>query len=281
MHKISRQSNTITSADMDRISSLIRRESGLHFPASKSALVSSRLNRRLRRLNLDDFSSYLSYLESCDEIEFQSEVRELISALTTNVTGFFREPHHFEDLRRTQIPKFREMARSGDPIRIWSAGCSTGEEPYSIAITLFSELSELDLRDLKIIATDIDANAISIAASGVYSHSTLRNVSQNIVDSYFTELDSDKFRINPNIISLVRFNNTNITNSDIVSDKYDIIFCRNVMIYFDKETQNELIGVFRKNIKAGGKLYLGHSERIDPRNDHSFKPDGLTSYTAL
>ena len=245
---------------------LIYREAGIQFKASKQTMLAGRLRKRLRRLGLSDFSEYIEFLTDKDPA--QTEQRELINAITTNKTDFFRESHHFEILRDRLIPVLRARAgRTGQRrLRIWSAGCSTGEEPYSLAMTLAETLGPLAGWDVKIIASDIDTQVLATAAEGVYSDERMEPVSEELRRRYFqrgTRGSTGLWRARPALKQLIEFRRINLNDEPWpVSERFDAIFCRNVIIYFDRPTQQRLFERFSRQLDREGLLFLGHSESL-------------------
>lgn len=256
----------------DRVSRLIRREAGITISAAKTSLLLSRLNKRIAATGTTDLSSYLDLIESPSG---SAEMPHLISALTTNHTLFFRESHHFDKLRDEVLPALLASKR-GAPIRIWSAGCSSGQEPYSIAMTIRSASERLG-STTKIIATDIDQAILARAKTAEYSESEIANVPRPMVLNYFHKTAAG-YRVRPMIRDMVTFRQMNLNATWPRAEPYDIIFCRNVVIYFDARTQSDLWRKFHRALVPGGWLMIGHSERVTPDVTHLFKPAGITTY---
>ena len=233
--------------DYLRICRLVRTRSGIELGPTKRQLCQTRLLRRLRALGLESFGAYLALLDDDDSPEHG----ELINAITTNVTGFYREPHHFELLAKLL------RAASGPRIRVWSAGCSTGEEPWTMAITVREALGACTGLDLKILATDIDTHVLERASTGAYSDEQLAAVPKALRLKYFT-----RGRAGDELRSLVTFKPLNLFEPWPMRGAFDVIACRNVIIYFDTDNKARLVRRFHDQLAPGGHLLLGHSESI-------------------
>ena len=209
------------------------------------------------------------------------ERQKMLAALTTNVTRFFREPHHFDHLRTRVLPRLAERARAGARVRLWSAGCSTGPEPYSIAMTLLEVLPEAVELDVRILATDIDPNVLAEAREGLYSDQALEPAPTEGRRRWFKpEKGSGQlmWRAAETLQSLIAFRELNLVAQPWpMKGRFDAIFCRNVMIYFDEPTQREVVRNLANRLEPGGQLYIGHSERVAPE-ERRLASDGLTSY---
>lgn len=258
----------LTQADFDRLRQLLHDDAGIYLPEAKVALLYSRLGKRLRALHLTSFRAY------CERVaEDAAERREMLAALTTNVTRFFREPHHFGHLQRL-LPAWREAAQAGARIRLWSAACSSGQEPYSMAMTLLSAWPEAAAQDVRILATDIDPVVLAKAEEGAYAPELLQEVPEELKRKYFRR-DGEVWRANDALRKLVVFNELNLIGDWPMKGRFQAIFCRNVAIYFDGPTQDRLWSRFADILSPDGRLYIGHSERAtDPR----LETDGLTVY---
>lgn len=248
-----------TEADFRKIAAIVHGEAGIVLTEGKSNLVYSRLAKRLRLIGLRTFREYCELVEGEDG---GTERQAMIAAMTTNVTRFFREPHHFEFIKSSVLPDLAARARSGGQIRLWSAACSSGEEPYSIALTLMEVLPEATKLDVRILATDIDTNMLARGRAGVYSSSALSSIPQGVHKWLEVDRRSDSFSVGAEVRKLVRFNELNLLGNWPMRVKFDIIFCRNVMIYFDESTQNRIWSGFAGVMKPRGILCIGHSERI-------------------
>ena len=267
-----------TAEDFKRIAAILYADAGISLADSKATLVYSRLARRLRALGLESFRDYCRLVGEQDQVD---ERQKMLAALTTNVTRFFREPHHFDHLRQKVLPRLAERARAGQRVRIWSAGCSTGPEPYSIAMTLLEALPEAADLDVRILATDIDPNVLAEAREGVYSDQALSPAPLEARRRWFRpEKGAGQlmWRAAETLQALIAFRELNLVAQPWpMKGRFDVLFCRNVMIYFDEPTQRELIGHFAARLVPGGQLYIGHSERVAPEQA-DLVSDGLTAY---
>lgn len=263
----------MSDADFEAFARVIRDQTGIVINASKRSMLVSRLSRRLRALGLPDFQAYRRLIETQDG----EERRELISAITTNVTSFFREPAHFDALT-AMVPDFVARARQGDRIRIWSAGCSSGEEPYSIAMTLREAWPDIDTADVRILATDIDAEMVARARRGIYPRPQAGQPMPPLLQRHARPDGADTFAIVPELKTLVRFAELNLLGPWPFNGMFDVIFCRNVVIYFDAATRQDLWRRFAERLHPGGTLFVGHSERVDAGLDTVLAPSGVTQY---
>lgn len=270
--------SSLSSSAFERIASLAQSEAGIVLSKSKESMVKSRLTRRLRALKIGDFDSYLDFLESESD---SSEMSHFISALTTNVSHFFREEHHFDTLKNDMLPILHAKLQTGQGVRIWSAGCSNGQEPYSIAMTLLEYDQDIAKHDIKILATDIDPEVLRCAVDGKYAGSLTSGVPKSFVEKYFTVHQDDHeevFSINKRVKDLVSFRQLNLHAKWPMNGSFDVIFCRNVVIYFDDTTQAALYRRFANSLTETGWLLLGHSERLGEDVAGLFKSVGVTTY---
>ncbi|HET9958148.1 MAG TPA: protein-glutamate O-methyltransferase CheR, partial [Polyangiaceae bacterium] len=272
----------LTDADFEAFRELILQRSGISLAATKRSLLCGRLARRLRHFGFSTFTQYYQYVTRQDRSG--SELRELINRITTNKTEFFRENHHFEFLTREVLTPLRTQAANGGPrrLRIWSAGCSTGEEPYSIAITI-AEALPLDGWDVRILASDIDTEVLQHAAAGEYPTSSLERVPAALRKRWFTSAatHSRQFRIHPELRKLVSFRQINfISEPWPIQSQFDVIFCRNVTIYFNRDVQRRLYERFARLLRPDGFLVAGHSENLHWLS-HLFTPQGSTVYRVV
>lgn len=257
-----------------RLAHIAMREAGLAIADNKSDMVRTRLARRLRHLGL---SSYEGYCDLVERPEGADELGQLISALTTNVSHFFRESHHF-DLLATDVAKdLLERAGAGQPTRIWSAGCANGQEPYTIAMVL-NGVGLGPENGCKILATDIDPDVISFARTGAYPKQMLGGLSDEHLSRYFHADGSGTFEAKGTLRDAVTFRVLNLLKPWPMTGRFDAVFCRNVVIYFDKDTQSRLWSKFAERIRPGGWLFLGHSERISPCAEAYFAKSSVTAY---
>ncbi|MCP5199187.1 MAG: protein-glutamate O-methyltransferase CheR [Gammaproteobacteria bacterium] len=254
---------------------LVARHAGITLNDSKRELVYGRLARRIRALGLRGFDDYCALLER-DE---GAEMGEFINAITTNLTAFFRENHHFDFLAQTAIPEFVKANAASRRLRIWSAGCSTGEEPYSLAMTLLESVPSAERWDIRILATDIDSNVVATAQAGVYGENRLQGVSAARRQQWFTKQDcaAGQFRVKPALQEIIRFAPLNLMHEWPFKGPFDAIFCRNVLIYFDKPTQHRLFERYGQMIANHGYLFIGHSESMFGANT-VFELIGRTTY---
>jgi len=253
----------LTKAQFEKISGLVKSLSGINLRAGKEELVKARLSKRLRQLGMSGFNEYMEYLEADDSGE---EITCMLDALSTNVTHFFREAPHFECLARKVLPQI--IAQGGTPgrkLRVWSAGCASGEEPYSIAISLWEHVPGLGAWDARILATDISTRMLSISRVGTYSEDGIQGISAEIRRKYFIQAgqgEGCRYAVKNDVRRLVHFARLNLMASWPMNGPFDIIFCRNVMIYFDTETQATLVGRFADLLRSGGFLFVGLSESL-------------------
>lgn len=265
----------MSEADFAAFARIVHAETGIVLTEAKRSLLVSRLARRLRHLGLQDFAAYRTLLESSGAEE---ERRALISAITTNVTSFFREPRHFETLAGL-VPGFVARARRGERIRIWSAGCATGQEPYTIATVLLDVWPEAPRFDVRILATDIDPQAVAQARGGVYD---ARLVGADAPAALRRQIETGPragtVAIAPAPRTLIRFEELNLLGPWPFKGQFDVIFCRNVVIYFDAVTRRRLWERFAERLRPGGLLCIGHSERIDACLEPLLVPEGITQY---
>lgn len=265
-------------ADYRFISEIIHGKAGIVLNVNKKNMVYSRLARRLRELRLSTFSDYCALLRSDGGTV---EMGFLINALTTNLTKFFREAHHFDHLVQTAMPEFEaKAAKTGEKrLRVWSAGCSSGEEPYSIAIALRQGFPRLGSWDARILATDLDTSMVAKAREGVYGREAIADLPANTLARSFTRLQNKggAMCVIEEIKQLIAFKQLNLLDHWPMTGKFDVIFCRNVMIYFDEPTRDKLIKRFHELLKPGGWLYIGHSETLLDRHSN-FTLTGRTTY---
>lgn len=241
--------------DFQAIAKLLEERTGIHLPAHKDQLVYSRLAKRLRALNITSFSEYRALLSSA---QGGPELLRMVNALTTNLTRFFREAHHFEHLRKS----LGTLAQGGPRrLRIWSAGCSTGPEPYSIALTLAAAIPEIGRWDAKILATDIDTDVLSTAEQGRYPVDDIDEMPQEYM-RYLRDAGGGKIEIVPEIRRLITFKPLNLIGPWPFKGPFDCIFCRNVAIYFTAETQAQMFARMHDVLSPSGHLYIGHSETL-------------------
>lgn len=257
--------------DFAAVATLMYEISGIHLVEAKATLVYSRLAKRLRILGLSDFAAYRDRLAAPDAADERSA---MLSALTTNVTRFYREPHHFTDLLEKRMPALAATARAGGRVRLWSAGCSAGHEPYTMAMTVLEALPEAASLDVRILASDIDPLIVERASAAQYSPDDVEPVPAAVRARHLIRAGGG-WTVSPAVRSLISYRTLNLLADWPMKGKFDVIFCRNVAIYFDDATQSRLFGRFADALKEGGHLYIGHSERA---NAPGLVPDGLTAY---
>jgi len=264
--------------DLTDIAAMIYADAGIYLNDSKASLVYSRLSKHIRNLGLSGFREYCALVSSP---EGAAPRREMLSHLTTNFTRFFRENHHFEHLRDEVLPGLLNRARSGGRVRIWSAACSDGQEPYSIALTVLAMMPNVADYDFRILATDIDPKILAQARAGVYDENSLETVSPAMRKQWFREVDAGgrrKFQVDDRVKKLITFNELNLMAQWPFKGGFDVIFCRNVVIYFDEPTQMKIWSRFSGLLPEGGHLYIGHSERVSGDSKNSFDNIGITTY---
>jgi chemotaxis protein methyltransferase CheR len=258
-----------------RIADIVRQEARIELPPSKITLVHSRLSRRLRERRLTSFSDYVALVQRDAE-----ERSAMIVALTTNHTHFFREKHHFDHLCANALPMLRDRAAKG-PVRIWSAGCSSGEEVYSIAMCLLGTdrpgAAWLERGDVKLLATDLSPPVVEATRRGTYSPSDVEPVPE-AYRRLWLKPEGGRIAVAPEARRLVTANVLNLFGPWPMKRKYDVIFCRNVMIYFDDAAKAELEARFVEMLNPGGYLYVGHSERLIGAATSAMRPCGQTIY---
>ena len=256
----------VPALNIDRFAQIVDESLGIQLPESKRVMVVSRLAKRVRELGLHDVDEYFQRLG--DEVFLRQEISVLPDLITTNKTDFFREPAHFDVLRSVVIPDFakRKEAWSTDPLRVWSAGCSTGEEPYTLSMVLGElERHEMPQRNrFKIMATDVSADVLEEALRAVYSESRIAGIPNELRSKVLLRSKSKRagtYRVSQEVRSRVTFGRLNFKNADFgLRQPMHVIFCRNVMIYFSRDFREQLIQRFCRALVPGGYLFIGHSE---------------------
>lgn len=262
--------------DFSEIAAIVKTTSGIELPPSKAALVYSRLGKRLREHGLNNFHAYCSLVRD-DEDERQ----RMIAAITTNVTRFYREPHHFDHLREKVLKPLIEAARRGERVRMWSAACSTGQEPYSMALTVLSVLPEAPRLDVRILATDLNPFVVEHGRRGIYEEHELADVPAELRRRWFEAVASDgarRWQAIGDVRALVSFRELNLLGRWPMKGDFQAIFCRNVVIYFDRPTQVMLWDRFEKLLAPKAALYIGHSERLSDEVGRKMDQGGITTY---
>jgi chemotaxis protein methyltransferase CheR len=251
----------LSNSEFERLRELVREHTGIALSEAKRQLVYGRLARRLRALQLSGFADYIKLLEGGDS----KELEEFTNAVTTNLTSFFREPHHFEFLAQEMLPSMVKRNTGLNRMRIWCCAASTGEEPYSIAMVLREASALLAGWDVKLLATDLDSAVLAHGTAGIYTHERFENVSRKRVERFFDRgagAQEGKLRAREELRSLVTFRQLNLMHGWPMRGPFDAIFCRNVIIYFDKDTQRALFERMATLQKPGDFLFLGHSESL-------------------
>lgn len=254
----------LTDEEFKKLSDFIYGEYGIKMPPVKKIMLQSRLQKRLRELNIASFKDYVDYVFSKEGQD--NEVIHMIDVVSTNKTDFFREPVHFEFLTQEVLPLFSEETHFRTPLKIWSAGCSSGEEPYTIAISLAECKEKYPSLDFSILGTDISSRILKSALEAIYKDNRVEGVPLNIKRKYFLkskDRNSPTVRIIPELRRRVSFARLNFMDTTYnINEMFDVVFCRNVLIYFDRETQEKVINKLCLKLKPNGYFFLGHSESI-------------------
>ena len=268
---------TLSDAQFAELSKFAFSEAGLIISESKRQMIQSRLIRHMREINCENLNTYIGAVKSDRSGKTSND---LISVLTTNVSSFFREKHHFDILEEKLLPRILKKARQGEKVRIWSAGCSSGQEPYSLAMLLLSKVPDIESLNMKILATDIDQRILDKARRAVYSNDEIGSVPAGLRKRYVEKSpsDTDQYLVSNTVKNLVTLRPLNLLREWPMKRRFDAIFCRNVLIYFDGQTQNSLWPRFNAALDPQGYLFLGHSERIQNAEKIGFTPTGVTTY---
>ncbi len=237
-----------------RISETVRSVAGIRLSPGKETLVRSRLSKRLRALGLSGFEAYLEHVQGD---ESGGELAEMVDALTTNKTSFFRESAHFDFLVETVVPELAER----EP-KLWSAGCATGEEPYTMAMVLSEHMPPSPDHKARILATDISRHSLASGGAGVYTASVVATIPDPLRRKYLRDHGDGLYRVTDRLKAMTRFAQLNLMGEWPMRGPFDVIFCRNVMIYFDRETRERLVARFYTLLRDGGYLFVGHSESL-------------------
>jgi chemotaxis protein methyltransferase CheR len=264
VHTMIAQDESMSTRDYTRLCELIYQQAGIHLGTGKKTMLEARIKRRLKILDLGSFSQYCDYV--FDRKGLKEEIVSLIDVVTTNKTDFFREPAHFNYLVEKVLPDFIERNGIARQCSVWSAGCSTGEEPYTLAIVLSEfALTHPGFR-FRILATDICTEVLAKAEMGIYSSPVVAPVSAALQRKYFMrsrEPGSERVRVVPELRRLIEFRRLNFMDSDYgITERADAVFCRNVIIYFDRQTQARVLARISHHIVSGGYLFVGHSETL-------------------
>ena len=268
----------LTDPQFKELAEIIYQKFGIHLPPSKKELVPRRLSKRLSKMGFADYGEYIQYLKE----NWQSEQQLLANAITTNLTSFFREQHHFDFLEQSILPELIEKHAMQRRLRIWSAGCSSGEEAYSIAMTVQRFEAQLKNWDVKLLATDLDTNILQTAFDAQYTADQLSKVpaSEKLRWCQSVDADGDVYDIDAQLKSMITFKRLNFMDTWPMKGKFDVIFCRNVLIYFDQETQRRIIKGFAGLQNKGDYLLAGHSENLQPVTEQ-YALVGKTIYQRL
>ena len=255
----------LTDAEFNELVKIIYDKTRIQMTNHKRALVTSRLSKRLRALHMDSFREYIDFVKNAKD----EALTNFVNAVTTNKTDFFRENKHFEYMKSNFLPEWEKKFKEGKVknLRIWSAACSTGEEPYTIQMTLHEYFgSNYDRYDIKVLASDIDTNVLAHGRAGIYKEESVEPIQPNILRKYFLKGTGDKeglYKVKDILQKNLFFRQLNFKDEDFdIHTQFDLIFCRNVIIYFDKEFQKELFNKFHRYLKEDGLVFIGHSETL-------------------
>jgi len=256
----------LSDKEFRKLGEFIHSECGIKMPASKKTMLEARLQKRLRALEMESFSDYCGYLFSPEGIK--NELVHMVDVVTTNKTDFFREPAHFTYLVEKVVPDLRSSRGAGSrrPLMIWSAGCSTGEEPYTIAMVLMEHAESAGRLNFSILASDISTQVLERAREAIYTEARMQPVPPHLRRKYFMrskDRSRGLVRVAPEVRAMVRFRRINFMEGDFgMREPMDVIFCRNVIIYFDRPTQENLLRRLSGHLIPGGYLFMGHSETL-------------------
>jgi chemotaxis protein methyltransferase CheR len=272
----------LTDREFRLFQSLVHREIGIFLPDSKKALVVSRLSKRLRTLGLQSFGAYYDAVEAD-----RAERTLMLDSICTNETRFFREPRQFEFLEQDVLPRWRAAGEAGQRpkrIRAWSAACSTGEEPYSLAMMLRTHFPAESAWAVEVLASDISTKVLEVAREGVWPLQRAETIPPAYLRAYMlrgVRSEEGKARVNPSLKSIIKFTSINLNDSSYpVDGNFDLVFCRNVLIYFDRETKSAVVDRLSRHLAPGGILFLGHSETLHS-GAHALRHVGPTAYSQI
>jgi chemotaxis protein methyltransferase CheR len=255
---------TMSDAELKKFVDLVYKECGIALTSAKKSMLSARLAKRLRALGIESYKEYYNFLT--ETLGKNDEIFNMVDVVTTNTTHFFRESNHFDYLTKHAVPRLLEPGR---PLRIWSAGCSSGQEPYTIAMVL-ADYFETNEGDFEIVATDISTKVLKIAKQGIYDSEAIENIPVGPKLRYMMRgkgAQLGKWRVIPDLRQKIQFGKLNFMDYDYgIAEPFDIIFCRNVIIYFDRDTKINLISRFHEHLVPGGYLFIGHSETLNGIN---------------
>jgi len=251
----------LSTREFNCLRELVGKHTGISLSDEKNDMVNGRISKRLRALGMNNFGEYCDLLTNNPG----NELEHFTNAITTNLTSFFREDHHFKYLGQEVVPLLLERYKKTGRLRIWSAGCSTGEESYSLAMTLREVIHDIDDRDIRILATDLDTSVVKVASEGIYEERLIEGVSTVRRKKWFqrgTGVHAGKVKVVPAIQKLITFQKLNLMEKWPMQGLFDVIFCRNVVIYFDKPTQKVLFDRFADIMQPDSHLFIGHSETL-------------------
>jgi chemotaxis protein methyltransferase CheR len=262
---MSPRADTLSQSDLTRLCELVYSECGIKLSADKKVMMEVRLKRRLRDLNIDTYAEYCHFLFAGNHKDRQAEIIHLIDVMTTNKTDFFREGAHFDFLVEKALPTLLSSGPGGRELHFWSAGCSTGEEPYTLAMVLALFAESHSGFKFKVLATDISNTVLAKAKMGVFNSAVVEPVAIEYRRKYFMrsrDPSSNQLRIVPELRQLIEFRWLNLMEDFGMSETMDGIFCRNVIIYFDRPTQERLLAKLSQQLVTGGFMFVGHSETL-------------------
>ncbi len=264
----------LTDELFNKICKYIYEKARINLGKNKMELVRARFGKVIRQRNMSGFKEYFAWMQSDTTGE---ALREVMNAISTNLTSFFRENEHFQFLASTLIPKLEQSGnRVGGKIRLrgWSAGCSTGEEVYTMSMTISESVTRMEEWDVKLLATDIDTEVVAHGQRGVYLKDRVNGIPPALVKKYLNSVTDEKgkpaYQMRPELRKMITFRHLNLFSEWPFRNKFNFIFCRNVMIYFDRPTQEALINRYYDNLAPGGYLFIGHSESLSGVN-HRFE----------
>jgi chemotaxis protein methyltransferase CheR len=262
--------------DVKRLCDFLYRRTGMSFAESKRYYIDRRLSERIAATGAETFQAYFALLRS----DADHEIEYLINSFTVNETYFYREDHQLRCMTSDLLPEILQRKPPGETIRIWSVPCATGEEPYSIGMWLMENFSQVDSYNIEIVGSDIDTRALKAAAEGVYGNRALMRLSKDMVARYFEEVEEGKYRIDAGLRNSILFTNVNLVDAQAMAQhrNFDIVFCRNVLIYFDDASRRLAAENLYDSLQPGGYICLGHSEtmsRISPLFDVCRYPDAI------
>jgi chemotaxis protein methyltransferase CheR len=261
---MSNRDECISSRDYSRLRELVYEEAGIALGTERKTMLEVRIKRRLKQLSIPSYAEYCDYLFS--QHGLKAELVHLIDVVTTNKTDFFREPRHFEFLTSRALPELSAATIGSRPVLVWSAGCSTGEEPYTLAMVLSEYALTHPGFSFRILASDVSTTVLEKAALGIYSNEVVRPVPAALKVKYFMrsrDPNSGRVRVVPELRRLVQFRRLNFMDSDYgIAEKADAVFCRNVIIYFDRPTQQRILSKLARQLRPDGYLFVGHAETL-------------------